>query len=757
MPLDGPDMAPIPDEAPALPPPLRLAPECGKLVQDGGPLSPIKFIPHPDEKKKIEEWLAREMALAASEWEPVFAVCRENWETYKASKMQAADGTTMVMPAPLALVSANQKIAYAYNQLLRPRPIVSIDPYFPATYDIVVPMRVNQATGAPTTPDDPAGIDSPQMIPRSADETASTWELGLEYKLREKYGFPKVLYEVLTDAIAGVAPVWVKVCWEEKTRTVMQPRRTEGGGIDVGSREEVEIPDGEPLRVTVIPVFNCLLRGHETSAQTAEWFAERIPCSPDDFMAQWENKSYFLVTEEEDAKKLSKSTSAVLNQNREQLDATTQKKTPAEPRQQIDVSYVWFYRYVTVITEDPETGKKKRRRRKLSFLSEWHGGKAELLNSFWNPYDHQERPYEGFFEIKDPHTLSGSSTVGMVKYHQHVKTHLINAEVQNAFHANNFSYRVDPDSEFADSAKKGIKSRPGEIFFAKKDELEAFRAGAEHISLLQTVQYIDGDARTTTNESVYKTGEQIPGRTPAQTVAQVLEQGAQQPLMMLRTIAGGSMTDGFLRVIKLILLTERQYQPMGETLHIQDPETKEMLDVLYRYPVDQVLDNFRFAFTAVDEAEAAAHEGGQMTALSQMMAEDSKNVAEQSVLILSPNATPAMLELSAKMMLRSQAPLEALVSKMRRDTDAFTLTKEINALVEERKAAIIAAQQAATAMAAQGGMNGQMENPQVGGTVAGPDPSAAVPDGGGAVAGAPGLGTPPPAPPEGSGPAETVQ
>jgi hypothetical protein len=678
-----------------------------------------RFIPSKAELEAINSWLGAEIAAALEDHKPVFAEAAENLETYKAVKTVIADSGETILPSPIARIPADQIIAWTFNTVMRPKPIFSVDAYFPAEYPVAVPVKMpDPLTGQEVTVAVPTPVD--------AERVAQRLEQGLDFKMRERLGFSNFALRIITDAVTGATPAWGKVCRKLTTRPIVAPK-SKGAYLDLANKEERYVRSGEEIHFYAIPTFNVLMPMDEDDPNESPWLAERTPLPPEEASGKVMMGDWFLVSED-DGKKLAALTSDVREEIAVDIAATTQNRVTALPRPKCDVWEVWFYRYIKF--NDLETGRTTVRR--VSLMGEYHLTAKRLVSCFKNPYDHQQRIHVPFWQIKDPHSHAGSSTVGILKWHQKIATHLMQAEIKNAFHANNLLYWYDEDSRVADFFGPGKKKvAPGDMVPGKEgEEWGVVRAGAQHYSLLPLQQWVASQAQMTSNVSSYESGDNIPGRTPAATVAQILEQGRQQPIMFLRTL-----NESFTTLVRLYLETVRQFQPMGETIPVRDPETKQLIEVPFRFPVGEVLDNFRISLTASDEAMAKEHELEQLTMLKNLLMQDANFVAQVAGPMINPEATAGQVELFKKMLEANSVLTRQIMSLTRTDEEKFDYSEAINAIVEEHKqaAAMLQQQQEAERMMA----NAQSQTPDSGGAVPGP---GAQPDSGGPV----GTGAEPP-------------
>jgi hypothetical protein len=738
----------------------------------------MRGVPTDEELKRIESYLATEIEKSIADHEPVFKEAAENIKTYRAAKYQIPESGETILPLPLAAIAADQIISWNYNTIMRPRPVVSFDAYFGDEYEVLVPLEMEAPMAQPDMgvmagmpgmpPMDPMmggapgmGMGGPEMgmgggmmggqmppmgppqmvtvpVPTKAhsEEIARRLEQGFEWKVRERIPFAKIVQNELSDVIiAGKG--YVKVCADRSTRTVYQPK-VNGAVLDLEEKGEYSVKSKEAVKIYCLPIFNVLKPIAEDDMEESPWVAEKTPVSPDTFLGRVESGEYHLIDKSEGqnlAEMVTEITSPL------ELDVkATQGKPQTEGKKAIDLMEVQVR--LKVKGKDPETG--ERVIKEYDFLAEWHHGAKRLCSLYKNPYDHQRRMIVPFYHIKDAHSDSGTCTVGRMKWHQKVATHAIQSEIKNAFHANNFSYWWVPGSEAADYFEAGKKLRAGEGIPGKEGEdWGVVRAGEGFTySMLPLIQWTEGSGQRTSNVSSYEQGDAVPGRTPAATVSQILQQGLQQPLMFLRTF-----NESMVKVIRLYLETARQYQPFGETIPVRNQKTKEIMEIPFRFPVAaegvDPLDNFRISLTAADEAMAKEHEQEAMLMAESAWQQFAQFVAQVAGPMANPAASPATVKLFEKIIDAGQTIFNKYISFIRTDEEKFDLSPEIDALVKEHEAAVQAQQ-----MAAQNGMMNANPNAQGGAVQPGPGPG--VPGGGGGMApppGDPGLSGPPP--PEG--------
>jgi len=709
-----------PDQVKSL---LDLEGVSGKFVldEDGNTV----FEPTPEELTAINAWIAREHEIAEEECEPLYREAAENLQTYKATETSdIIEGEMPIVPAPLARIAVDQVVAWMYNTIMRPTPIVSFQPYFDDQYEIVVPPPQDMAArlGDLGVAPEMGGV---AIQKESAEDAAYYIERGYDYKLRESLRFSSVIRDALTD-MATVSKAYVKVCYEKSNRIAMTPARKglNNAIIDFGTKQERYVRSGESVRWYGVPFWNILKRNHVDDLDEAEVFWERTPCSPEEFRGRCLKGEYALIKNEEiDA--LAAITSDVKPETQKQIEATTQNKITTTPRNMIDMKLTWFYRYVKFKEDvpDPMTGEMKSREfvRRVSLMGDWHAGARRMCSIFRNPSDTQLRPYAVGYQLKDPHTDSGSSTTSISKFFQKTVTHLLQAEIKNAYIDNNISYWYDPDGPAATVFNEGkTKFHPGMgvgARFGEGQDWGVVRAGNTHGSLVQLINLLRGWAREVQNMSTFESGDALPSRTPSSSISQILQQGLQQPLMFLRAV------DEFVcHLITIDMEMRRQYEPLGEVIPTRDAKTKALVNIPFMFPMGEVARNFRIALTAADEALAKEHEPEQLMMLLNVWQQLTQFIA--SVLGPMKEAMPEERAIFMRIIEGAQSLFDRIVTLMRTDVKKFDISTEVETLVEAiakmQEEAQMAAQQASIQ---QGGMVDPNQAANAG-PIPGPQPQA---------------------------------
>jgi hypothetical protein len=666
---------------------IELDSESGRFEIDGDGYTRV-FL-EEEELKRVEIWLGDEITRTRDDLAAVFAECAENIETYKAIKMHIDGAGPAILPSPIARNPADQIISTTVNKVAQTKPIFSFDPYFNNTYKVPVPLEVPM-------PDPTTGQVAPRKFAVAVDvdseQLSQRWEVGMEFKNRERLRFIPLFHRTVHDCVtAGLG--YVKVCRRKKTRTLIAPK-VKGAILDFTDTEELYIRDGEDVHWYNVAYSNVLRPNMDDEIDDLPWVSEILSHESEDITKGFYNEEYFLIRDEDDAKALAGNVTQATTREKERTDATTRNLSPQVPHLAPDVHEVFFFRNLKVRIVDQKTGKEKIVVRRFDLMGEFHVGARRLLSLFRNPYNHQRRLLVPFTQF-----LDGSSTVGIIKYHQIIGTHLQQAEIKNSFHGNNFTYWWNPDSIKTAKFFNGRKTiEIGEIIpGVYNTDWGVVRAGEGFTySLLPLMQWNNGESQTASRQSSYEMGETIPGRTPSSTVQQILERGGQPGnLFLLR------LSEGFAKVMRLYLETARQFQPMGETIPVRDKGEKAILEIPFRYPIGDALDNFRIALTASDQMLAKEHAPEEIATLMNLYQQHTGFVAQVAGPIA--KASPAEADFFRRVIAGETEVFDKLVSMLRTDTkEKFDLMPAVDALVEEAKAAA----QQMEAMNAEGQVTG---------------------------------------------------
>lgn len=648
-----------------------------------------KFIPSDEKRVQLNRWMASEIERAKRNMLPLFEAAAENIETYKPARLQIKDQSgRAVLPSPIARTPADQKIANTVNNVMRPRPIVSFDPYFNAKYPVLVPVSVQvlMEEGVPIDPStDPNGEVAVQSEV-DAETLSRRFEQGVEFHFRERMAFGEHLHRVVHNCIVGAPPYW-KVCWKQSPRTTIKPSKA-GAFYDTSTPDEEYGKRGD-VHWYIVDFRNVLRPNLDDKVNDLPWIAERSPdCCPDDVTTKYEAGEYFLIPDDDAAGSFAACTVAVsqVDDTKRRTDATTRNYDPQDNPNECEIYEVQFYANLKVAPPEGTPKGAPAEARRFSLIGDYHVGKGEFMSIYRNYYDHQKRTLVPFMEY-----LDGSSTVEILKPAQQLQTHLVQAEVKNAYHANNVLYSYNPQSyEIASFIGNNNQPlAPGTWVPGMEGvDWKPVRGGFEHYSLLPLMQWNAGTSQEASRISDYEAGNRVVSHTSPYTVQQMLDRGGQGQVLFLRLLDRGVRD-----VVRLTLETMRQFKPLGEEIPVRDPKTKQLIMVPMRYPIGDVLDNFRISLTAADEAIARERDAEQMGLMLDMYQRHTTFVAQVVAPMLSDQATPEMLAFYRKVIEGEQALYDRIIGPIRTDEEKFDVLGSVDALVQERQVAIEQAKQ----------------------------------------------------------------
>lgn len=657
----------------------------------------------PEELAKVNAYLKSEGTRLYEDWSPIWTEAVENMETYRAVKIPIPDGGVSVYPAPIARIPADQIISSIFNAIMRTRPIFSIDAYLGAMYDV------------PGQPMDLPPQAEPGPVPTQqigSEEIAQNMERGYEFIVRERIKLQEKLVKGVRGAVCG-SPFWWKVVADPETRTSIAPR-SNGVTVDLADKYMETRMRGDLVKWYLIPYTNAMMPLDAADPDSADYWWERTAWRPDELLAKHAAGKLFLLSAEK-AEQLAKSTTAIFDPYRAKLAATTEKRDPQVPTQVCNTWMPWWYWTIRYTEPASETNPKPQKKiKRLSLLGDFHLDGGELMTCWINGYEHQCRPVELVDERED-----GDSTVARMKYHQTISTYAAHAEIQSAFAANHLGYWHDPDNSvladfFASHKMLGLGDHvPG----IHGKEWGTYSSGEQLThSLLELLKFVLSMSQLDSHENEFTMGGRPPGRTPATTVQQVYQHAEENKTMFLLRLSSKLS-----RLLRLDAETRRQYQPMGEVLPVWNDAARKTIEIPFRFPVGDVLDNFRIALTAADEALAQEHNPEQVMAKKKALMDDAEFIAKIVPAILNmtdplPDEAVAMF---AKMMKRDQRQLRRLIGLSDTNEDDYDLTPEINALVSTRNALMMQKKQAEATMGPQatqpqhGPQPGTPQQPQV--------------------------------------------
>lgn len=688
----------------------------------------LRLYPSKEKLAYLNQWIGKELDLAEENHRARFDECAKNVETYKPIVTQLMnDGGRAILPSPIARTPADNVIASTVNRVTSATPIIAFDAYFEEDYPVIVPVDANDIREAGTVAiaDDVSGmVPTPTLI--SSEDLARNFEHGMEFKNRERLDFFGHFHRVVQDCVIGASPVYWKTFAKPKKRTIIAPKLALPF-VDVDDEEEREV-SGEIVQWQIVPYNDVLRPNLDQSMDDLEWVSERNHelKTPSDIERAFVDEELHLVKDEEECAAFCAARSMLaVDDPKVRTDATTKKYDPQPPADICDVHDVWFYAYLKIKTEKDQ----KPVVRRFSLMGPYHRGRRQFMAIFNNPYNHQRRILEPFTQF-----LDGSSTVGISRHAQQLQTHLTQNEVQSAFHANNPLYWYNPDSyETARFFSKRDEPLHAGTFVPGKEGVDwgLVRGGFEHYSLLGLMQWNAGTNQDAAHSSDYEQGNRVVSHTSPQVVGAMLDKGGQNQILFLSLLNRGVQ-----RVMRLYLETARQFQPMGENIPVRDPKTKALIMVPFRYPIGEVLDNFRISLTAAEEAVSRERDPDQMDRALQQHQQFSAFFAQVMQAMRDHNSTPEDMALLRKMLAGALELYERIIATTRADVRKFDLMPEVDRVIEQKQKALAQMQAQPPQPPLTGGMNAPSQAPQPAGSV----PQTGAPSNG---SGSPGVGAEP--------------
>lgn len=693
-----------------------------------------KYLPGTSEREALHTFVYDYIKALETDNAQILRDVADNIDAYRAKPKSVGSNADEdpVITIPLIGSKIDQLVSFEVVTLTRPRPVVTIDPYEDDIYEVLTKETINVGDEGPMEMGATTTFDS--------EEVAATLESGVDYKLRERMPLVKTLKKISMDLKVANYSV-LKVVYDTRQSVYRQNvvKRLPGGFARVDGTEERILRGKDSARINNVGLF-AFLAPVDCDVEDAELLCELTPLSTTAVREGLSTGEYWYPKRDEwDGIVKHTTKDFKLTQDPER---TLKDASGAVERH--DVREVWF-QWAPEVTEYDDEGKSYRVRKLMSMCGLFHMGAKCFLTLYRNPYHHGMPPYILVTEDEERRRRPELSLVGRVRVHQALISQCFHTDISNAYQASNFDIFCNPDSDAWTSIKEQGR-RPGRLIprYDEK-EVEMRQAGANHPGLGSQIGYLSQNLTDTLGVSPYEEGSVIPGRTPADSIRQILQAGLQRPLMTLSAIS-----DGMGRAIRMYLRVLKQFEPYGEIIPTKDPETREKLRIPFRHPVEEVLDNFRIALTAADEELAKEADQEQRIMMFNLIRDAGSTFAQMAGAMADVTASPAITGMFAEIFQNLNRALKLVIEPVRKDVKKFVPSDQsLQNLLMEKQQAVIAAMQQQAMMAQMGGGGG---NPTGGG---GPVSAGAGPGGGqmGAMAGPAGnAGGPPPAAPQGGAP-----
>lgn len=695
---------------------LELDASVGKFeVNDDGY---IKFVPSAEELERLNLSFGERIAQTQEDHKESFDQIHRNIEAYRGKGVTLKDGGKPVLTPYIIGRQIDQMVAHETVRVMQPRPIVSFDPFFRAQYSVPIEESDPEALAMMG-----AQAPVPMQVEYDAEDVAAAWAAGFDFKLREKLRGRELFRNIFKDIhVAGYSIV--KNPYERTTRTVTtkEYKKNPKGWIDVVGEREWQVLDGEPNQLRRVSQFAFLMPMDADDVQHAEWVSEDVPEDASTFREKLKSE-YTLIPKDQWNEVVGAMTDKWRPEAEAEIRSAIDKRRATRPRMMHDIKEVWFFHPVTV-KEPTAEGEERKVVRVMSFMGAYHFGLKRFLCIYRNPYHHGKRPYEVFFEDEEAGRHASASTVERVAQGQKLVGQMLHITLQCAVKAATNAFWADPDGPAWDIVSGPDGIGPDTVIPGKNDEdFGVIELGRNHGGLMNEIGFVMNDITESTGQDKYRMGNSIPNRTAASTVSQILEAGYLRPTLTIQ-----SVSDGFARLVRMWLETQRQYQPLGEMVPTRDPETNALIEVPFRFPMEPVFDNFRIALTAADEELAKEVDTAETIQMAGVMAESGQRCAQILGAIADPNTSPAMASALEDLLQIEIGFQKMLMKNKRTDVGKFSLDKErVVALLQEKEQAMMMMEQQQAMM--------QQQQMQQGG-MGGGGSEAAVPGGGGPEPGA---------------------
>jgi predicted CopG family antitoxin len=657
--------------------PMELEQESAQWAFDG---DTEYWLPNEDERKKLNAHFLSEIRDAELDHAGFYERIAANERAYE-GLAETSTGDKPMLVLPIVARDCDQQSAWLINAIMRPHPIFSFDPCFPAEYQLPAQDTVPGPGGQP--------MPVQFMVTKTADDVADSIEHALEQILRERIHFRRIVETVIQETVRGRGPAIVKCVYDPQRHEQLATKITSGflGQPNYTGKQPVTKEDGEAVKMYCVPTENFLMPASEENPLTSEWVAEKSPMSDRELDKELDRPGSLVDEARRSAFKVAKGDvdHAQLKAMKAELDG----RIPRTPRNRHDIREVWFRWEV-----DGEEEK---------MFGIFHVGMGEFVWVAKNPNNHKRNPYVAFFQKKRPFRFADKSTAESLATIQKIISEILHLTLQNAVVANSTPIVADPDSDaFEWLSKHDVDSAT--LIPGNPEDVKSLDFGREYRTMMPEVNWLVEFRREISGNTKWGDGSGSAIRTSPNTVQQLLENSSQIPVQQL-----ASYGESFCELIMLWLKTYKQYRPYGELLYVKDQEQEQLLEIAFRLPDEEALDNFRVTLTAADEVAASETAIEQLTMVANLLDQDAEQVAKIIGPMANMQLTDSLTDVLSKLIERKQDQLQLIIERTRSDSKKFIITEQqLNSVKEEKRLAKQAMmQQQAAAAAAQGGANGR--------------------------------------------------
>lgn len=687
-----------------------------------------RVVPQPQLLEQMAAMYADAILSTDQDYQPQWAALLKHERAYEGE----SDGDETIT-IPFCKRITNQQTAFLTNSILSKSPIVAVKPLDGGTYEI--PDAVLDES------DPMAPVVSTSQI--TAEDAANLYQTYLQYKLTQRIDFEQLVEDTVFAIHIGENPTWWKIPYDPRVRYAkrrqMLPVTDASGrkGKRLEGIENFQVADGEAVEIFHLSNMMVTMPVDENDEQKSSWLAEKRPLSSSDIWEGIKTRRFdFCLPDGEKPDDTMIRNVLGLAEDMQQDDFAQQiaqidRRVAGQAQLRHDVREVWFFHPVKRTTKrflepeiDPATGQPGEPKEVSeetfeirSLCGTLHLKARVFLNLYVNPYWHGKRPYMPFFMRKKPHRFVGSSSVGDIAPIQKLVSQIFHLQIQNQVQQNIKLFLIRNNSATWRWFEKrnGVVAPGDRVPFDDENDVSPVQLGSPVASMANEITFLGGEADRLAVERDYT---DIPGRTPAATMAQFESLAKMQPQAILRGIRRRIS-----KALVMYLQTVAQFNAY-ETIPFLDPDTNKTMRKLIGFPRETIENNFSLTVTATGDDDTPQ---ARIEKTSILLKEtDAQNEASLKfgMLVLDPRQPPQSRELSLFLWIRREQLYSDLMQVFRPDWSKFTLTeKRLREMMKQADAQLMAMQQ-------QGAEDGDVSTP----------------DGGGAVpqlpAGPPGLGQP---------------
>lgn len=660
-----------------------------------------RIIPTPETLAEMGKLYAREIREADIVYEPIFEKMIQDGKAYEAMSDQ---GETITYPLAKRIV--NQQVSWLSTAILSKTPIITIKPIDGGSYEI--PSAI-LGEGAPPKPDGFTGTMTPvptfETRTVSGEEAAALFQAFLQFKLTTSLDFEQIVEDTVLAIHSGENPTYWRIDYDPRVRRArMRDRIDTGRGVQFFGVVDTAVVPPDIVTIRHVPGQNVTMTVSAENVQSAWWVAEKKRPTN---LQLWEEvkagRYDFCRAKPLDSSKpddmdlVAKVIGGGENFSQNEMTrslAEVDKRIADQPQLTHDVRTLSFYHPFRV------GGNIEVR----SCIGDFHVKSEQFLNLMVNWSFTGKRLLVPFFQRKRPHRFSGMSSAGDIAPLQRLISSILHLQIQNAVQQNVKVFLIRDNSRTWNFlTKAGNQLRPGlKIPFEDKDDISPVQLGSAVQSMAPEITFINAEAERLSAIGDFDLGIQIPGRTPAATVAQIQELAKMQPASILRAVRR-SISEA----MGMFLQTVAQFRAY-ETIPFLDPEKKEIVSKLIGFPREIIANHFSCQVTATGDEDTAAAKFEKAGLLIQDTDLANDAALKAMMTILDPNMLPAAKKFAAFCLRRRERLYAEKIRSYRLDVQHFEIT---DAMIDDLIANVAAQVPPTPPPPEQGAPNGQTTVP----------------------------------------------